>query len=89
MDFEHAVNKSKPGNGTKFIEVPSLPWFEKYMIPFASTAYLETGDFNVIGVDWSKLASSNFYPWSKSYTNPVGRYASFPNNKGTREPSQV
>ncbi|XP_034257115.1 pancreatic triacylglycerol lipase-like [Thrips palmi] len=36
-------------------------------------AYLEKEDCNVIGVDWSGLASSNFYPWAKSYTNPVGR----------------
>ncbi|KAJ1519397.1 hypothetical protein ONE63_004689 [Megalurothrips usitatus] len=40
------------------------------------SAYLEEEDCNVIGVDWSELASSSFYPWAKSYTNPVGRRVS-------------
>ncbi|XP_026280769.2 pancreatic lipase-related protein 2-like [Frankliniella occidentalis] len=46
------------------------------VVQIIKSAYLEMEDCNVIGVDWSPLASSKFYPWAKSYTNPVGRRVS-------------
>lgn len=36
-------------------------------------SYLENGDYNVIGVDWSKPASA-LYPLSVQYTTEVGQY---------------
>ncbi|KAK3909135.1 Pancreatic triacylglycerol lipase [Frankliniella fusca] len=64
-----------PKRPTRFVTHGWKSSSDADVVQLIKSAYLEVEDCNVIGVDWSALASSNFYPWAKSYTNPVGRQA--------------
>lgn len=44
------------------------------VVCFLFLAYLNLGDYNIIVVDWSKVAKIIWYPWAASHVESVGKY---------------
>ncbi|XP_065205840.1 pancreatic lipase-related protein 2-like [Planococcus citri] len=47
---------------------------ESYMVPTLKDAFLSRGDFNIIAVDWSNLASKPWYNKAVENTHPVAKH---------------